>query len=367
VGFVGMIDPPRLEVKRSIERCGRAGVKTVMVTGDHRNTAFAIAKELGIASEAGEAVDGNELSSMSPESLRKRVDRLRVFARVSPDHKVRIVRALRETGGIVSMTGDGVNDAPSLRAADIGVAMGRGGTDVAKAAADMVLTDDNFETIVAAVEEGRNIFRNIKKTIVFLLSTNAGEFVSVFATVLAGLPLLLLPIHILWVNLVTDTLPALSLGVDPPDSDVLEEPPRAPNESLFAGGVGVSILLNGILIGFLTLAAFFIGFAAHDGSLLHARSMGFTVLSISQLFHAFNIRHARKSIVQVGLLSNRFLVGSFLLCLLLQILVVTLPAAAALFRVVTLTMRDWGVVAGLAILPVVLNEAVKLFFRMSRR
>jgi len=365
-GFVGMIDPPRLEVKGSIERCNEAGVRTVMITGDHRNTAFAIARELGIASEPSAMIDGSGLDELSQEELDSRVDRLRVFARVSPEHKVRIVRALKKAGHIVSMTGDGVNDAPSLRAADIGVAMGKSGTDVAKGAADMVLTDDNFETIVAAVEEGRNIFRNIKKVIVFLLSSNSGEFISVFTALLLGWPPLLLPIHILWVNLVTDTLPALSLGIDPGDSDVLKEQPRRPGESLFAQGAGWNILANGLLIGCITLGAFSLGLLLHEGSLLHARTIAFAVLGLSQLFHAFNLRHSYKSIFQVGVLSNGYLIGSFFLCGLLQLLVITLPPMASVFKVVPLQPNEWGLVIGISVLPIACNEIAKIFFRMKR-
>ena len=359
LGCVGMIDPPRLEVKDSIARCFRAGVRTVMITGDHRHTAHAIARELGIAEAPSEVIDGSELDTLSDEELSARLHHLRVFARVSPEHKVRIVRAMKERGHIVSMTGDGVNDAPSLRAADIGVAMGKSGTDVAKGAADMILTDDNFETIVSAVEEGRNIFRNIKKTIVFLLSSNAGEFISVFTAMLLGWPPLLLPIHILWVNLVTDTLPALSLGIDPGNPDVLEEPPRDPSESLFARGAGANIITNGLLIGILTLVAFRIGLHLSGGSIQHARTVAFAVLAISQLFHAFNLRHTSKSLFQVGIFGNRPLVGSFLVCSLLQLAVIGLPQAARVFKVQTLSAGDWGLVVGISFLPILFNEIAK--------
>jgi Ca2+-transporting ATPase len=363
LGCVGMIDPPRLEVKDSITMCTRAGVRTVMITGDHRHTAFAIARELGIAGDHSEVIDGSELDTLSDEELCARLNHLRVFTRVSPEHKVRIVRALKAKGYIVSMTGDGVNDAPSLKAADIGVAMGRSGTDVAKSAADMILTDDNFQTIVSAVEEGRNIFRNIKKAIVFLLSSNTGEFISVFTAILLGWPPLLLPIHILWVNLVTDTLPALSLGVDPGGSDVLEEPPREPDESLFARGAGANIIANGLLIGILTLMAFRIGLRLSGGSILHARTVAFAVLAISQLFHAFNLRHTSKSLFQVGIFGNRALVGSFLICCLLQFVVIGLPQAARVFKVQSLGAGDWALVAGISFLPILFNEIAKGFAR----
>ena len=367
VGFVGMIDPPRLEVKDSIALCKRAGVKTIMITGDHKNTAFAIARELGIAEHRSEVIDGLELDTISQGELNRRVAQLRVFARVSPEHKVKIVKALKASGAVVSMTGDGVNDAPSLKAADIGVAMGRVGTDVAKGASDMILTDDNFTTIVEAVEEGRIIFKNIKKTVIFLLSSNAGEFLSVFTAMLLGWPPLLLPIHILWVNLITDTLPALSLGVDPGDPDVLREPPRSQAESLFARGAGTSIIGNGVLIGIITLFAYMVGFKMYEGSVLHARTLAFAVLSVSQLFHAFNLRHTSKSIVQVGSLINRYLIGALGVGWLLQFLVINFSPLASVFKVMPLQARDWLIVAGISVQTIVFNEIVKVFVRLVRK
>jgi Ca2+-transporting ATPase len=364
IGCVGMIDPPRLEVKASIEECKRSGIETVMITGDHRDTAFAIAKELGIAADSSQTISSVELDELSDEELEDRVRYVRVFARVSPEHKVRIVRALKAHGNIVSMTGDGVNDAPSLQAADIGVAMGITGTDVARGASDMVLTDDNFTTIVAAIEEGRNIYNNIKKSVLFLLSCNSGEIIAIFTSILIGWPTPLIPIHILWVNLITDTLPALSLGVEPGDPDVLKERPRDPKESLFAHGGGVSVIGNGILIGLLAIIAYRIGLLWYSGSLVHARSMAFAVLSLSQLFHVFNMRHETKSLFRLGLFENLFMIGAVLFGIVLQVSVISVPLFAGVFKVVGLSGKDWIFVMILAILPIILNEPVKLVRRI---
>ncbi|MBA7681657.1 Calcium-transporting ATPase 1 [subsurface metagenome] len=356
-----MIDPPRLEIKASISDCKSSGIETVMITGDHKNTALAIARELGIASDSSQTISGSELEDLTDEELIERAGYIRVFARVSPEHKVRIVKTLKARGNIVSMTGDGVNDAPSLQAANIGVAMGIKGTDVAKGASDMVLTDDNFTTIVAGIEEGRNIYNNIKKSVLFLLSCNAGEIIAIFTSILIGWPTPLIPIHILWVNLVTDTLPALSLGVEPGDPDVLREPPRAPRESLFARGGGSNVIGNGTLIGLLTLIAYRIGFTWYEGSLIHARTMAFAVLSLSQLFHVFNMRHEIKSVFQIGFFTNLFLIGAVVFGILLQVSVISIPSIARVFKVVGLSRMDWLAVLLLSVLPVVLNEPVKLF------
>lgn len=381
IGLVGMIDPPREEVKDSILECKKSGIKTIMITGDHKNTAFAIAKELKIAEEESQAIFGSELDNMSDKELEERIDNLRVFARVSPEHKVRIVNAFKAKGNVVSMTGDGVNDAPSLKAADVGVAMGITGTDVAKGASDMILTDDNFSTIVSAVEEGRNIFNNIKKSIVFLLSCNIGEIITLFLAILFGWATPLKPIHLLWVNLITDTFPALALGADTADPDVMEEKPRNPKDSLFAGGTGAFLILNGILIGVLTLAAFIVGIKVYTKSttlfplfpkdisqaaLTHAQTMAFVVLSVSQLFHALNLRHPSKSIFQIGFFSNKLLIVSILLGILLQDIVITVPSLANIFGVFDLLLRDWVFVGMLSIMPLVINEIVKVFIRISK-
>ncbi|QAT41130.1 calcium-translocating P-type ATPase, PMCA-type [Clostridium sp. JN-9] len=382
IGLVGMIDPPREEVKDSIAVCKASGINTIMITGDHKNTAYAIAKELGIAENESQAVFGYEIDKMSDEELSDKIDNLRVFARVSPEHKVKIVKALKAKGNIVSMTGDGVNDAPSLKAADIGVAMGVTGTDVAKGASDMILTDDNFSTIVKAIEEGRNIYNNIKKSIIFLLSCNTGEILSLFMAILLGWAAPLKPIHLLWVNLITDSFPALALGADPGDKEVMKEKPRNSSDSLFAHGTGVALILNGILIGFLTLCAFVVGVKVYTGSttlfplmpeklskdaLTHAQTMAFVVLSVSQLFHALNMRHPEKSIFQLGLFSNKYLIAAILFGIFLQDAIITVPALNSIFEVWNLSMRDWGFVGILSVMPLVINEIVKIFIRAGKK
>jgi Ca2+-transporting ATPase len=382
IGLVGMIDPPREEVKDSIAVCKASGINTIMITGDHKNTAYAIAKELGIAENESQAVFGSEIDKMSDEELSNKIENLRVFARVSPEHKVKIVKALKARGNIVSMTGDGVNDAPSLKAADIGVAMGITGTDVAKGASDMILTDDNFSTIVKAIEEGRNIYNNIKKSIIFLLSCNTGEILSLFMAILLGWAAPLRPIHLLWVNLITDSLPALALGIDPGDKEIMKEKPRNPKDSLFAHGSGVALILNGILIGMLTLGAFVVGVKVYTGSttlfplmpenlskdaLTHAQTMAFVVLSVSQLFHALNMRHPEKSIFQLGLFSNKYLIAAILFGIFLQEVVITVPFLNSVFKVWDLSMRDWGFVGILSVMPLVINEIVKIFIRARKK
>ncbi|WP_410984428.1 cation-translocating P-type ATPase [Bacillus cereus] len=377
IGLVGMIDPPRTEVKTSIAACKKAAIRTVMITGDHKDTAFAIAKELGIAEKESEVMIGTELDRISDEKLTDEINHLNVFARVSPEHKVKIVGALRAKGNIVSMTGDGVNDAPSLKQADIGVAMGITGTDVAKGAADMVLTDDNFSSIVKAVEEGRNIYRNIKKSILFLLSCNFGEIIALFLAILLGWATPLRPIHILWVNLITDTLPALSLGVDPEDPDVMKDKPRGEKESLFKGSVSF-LILNGTVIGLLTLIAFIVGAKLYTGdtnifplfpsqidddALLHAQTMAFVVLSFSQLVHSFNLRSSTKSIFSIGIFTNKYLVFSLIIGVLMQICIISIPPIANIFGVHALTLKDWGFVIILSIIPLVVNEIIKVFKR----
>lgn len=365
VGLMGMIDPPREEVKGSIELSTKAGIRTIMITGDHKNTAVAIAKELGIAENISEAMSGSEIDTYSDEEFTKIVNNYKIFARVSPEHKVKIVKAFKSYGNIVSMTGDGVNDAPSLKAADIGVAMGITGTDVAKGAADMVLTDDNFTTIVRAVEEGRNIFNNIKKSILFLLSCNLGEVIALFFAILFNWATPLLPIHILWVNLITDSFPALSLGVDPGDHDVMANKPRNPKESLFAGRMGKMLIINGILIGVTTLFAFKLGEKLYPGSLMHAQTMAFVVLSVSQLFYSLTMRNETKSLFQVGVFKNKFLIGSIVFGIALQFIIITVPFLASIFKVYALTISDWGLVIALSLVPFIINEIIKIFFRMK--
>jgi Ca2+-transporting ATPase len=376
-GLVGMIDPPREEVKASINKCHNAGIKTIMITGDHKKTAFAIAKELGIAEREEQSISGVEIDKLSEKELSNRIKDLRVFARVSPEHKVKIVNAFRDNGNVVSMTGDGVNDAPSLKAADIGVSMGITGTDVAKSASDMILTDDNFSTIEHAIEEGRNIYKNIKKTILFLLSCNFGEIIAIFLAVLFKWPTPLIPIHILWVNLITDSFPALALGVDPGDPDVMKEKPRDPKESIFQG-YKLSLFINGLIIGGLTLFAFVYGVRNFMGitdfnqiipsdipgnALIHAQTMAFIVLSFSQLVHSLNLRSFEKSIFKKGLFTNKYLIGAILLGIVLQAIIVSVPFLEEIFNVSSLNITDWSIVLGLSIVPLIINEIVKIFKR----
>ena len=377
VGIVGMIDPPRLEVKDSIMEAKKAGITSIMITGDHKNTAVAIAKELGIADSIEQSITGAEIDELSDEEFSERIKNYRVFARVSPEHKVKIVKAYKAHGNIVSMTGDGVNDAPSLKNADIGVAMGITGTDVSKGASDMILTDDNFTTIVRAIEEGRNIYNNIKKAVIFLLSCNLGEVVAVFASVLFFWPVPLLPTQILWINLITDTLPAIALGVDPGDKDVMKKKPRNPRESFFAEGAGFRAILGGTLIGVLTLAAFYFGLKEYGYSLgskdipesvlTYARTMAFVVLAASQLFYSLTMRNATKSIFQVGLFTNKYLVGAIVIGFILQFGVISIPVFASAFKVQMLSGRDWILVILFALVPLAVNEVVKLFARIKEK
>ncbi|HBA05033.1 MAG TPA: ATPase [Clostridium sp.] len=375
IGLVGMIDPPRLEVKDSIEICKTSGIKTIMITGDHKNTAFAIAKELSIAEDINQVASGADIDNLTDEELSSRCENLRVFARVSPEHKVRIVKAFKSKGNIVSMTGDGVNDAPSLKAADIGVAMGITGTDVAKGASDMVLTDDNFSTIVAAIEEGRNIFNNIKKSVIFLISCNAGEIVTLFFGILFGWAAPLNATHILWVNLITDSFPALALGVDPGDKDVMKHKPRSPKDSLFKGSL-FTLLFNGVLIGILTLIGFIYGvnkygdagvtlvnIANNPEALMHAQTIAFVVLSGTQLIHSLNMRSSDKSIFKIGLFSNMYLIYAMVVGIALQMAVIYIPPIARMFNVIPLTLADWGLVIVLSLIPLVINEIIKLFIK----
>ena len=377
IGFVAMIDPPRLEVKDSILEAKKAGIRPVMITGDHKSTAFAIAHDLDISDSLDEALTGAEIDEMSDEEFTARIEDYRIFARVSPEHKVKIVKAYQSHGNIVSMTGDGVNDAPSLKHADIGVAMGITGTDVSKGASDIILTDDNFKTIVSAVEEGRNIYNNIKKSVIFLLSCNLGEILAIFTSVLFSFAIPLLPTQILWVNLVTDTLPAIALGVDPGDHDVMKKKPRNPKESFFADGAGLRAIIGGVLIGGLTLLAFSIGLnergytlfnsnSAPDEILVYARTMAFVVLATSQLFYSLTLRNQDKSILQIGLFSNIYLIYSIIIGFIMQLIVITVPFLANAFNVHTLPLNDWIVVIGLSLIPLLINEIIKFFARLRK-
>ncbi|MCC2589450.1 cation-translocating P-type ATPase [Chryseobacterium sp. MFBS3-17] len=377
IGITGMMDPPRDEVKESIALAQQAGITTVMITGDHKNTAFAIARDLGIATDISQATTGGNLSRMSRTELEKSISGYRVFARVSPEHKVKIIKALKSRGNIVSMTGDGVNDAPSLNAADIGVAMGITGTDAAKNASDMILADDNFSTIITAVEQGRNIYNNIKKAVVFLLACNVGEVLVMLAAILGGLPVPLSATQLLWINLVTDTLPAVALGMDPGDKDIMKEKPRTLNENFFSHGAGRRIILAGFLISALTMVAFLLGyhlrgfsaFAADIPEEVHeyARTLAFLTIITCQLFYSFALRSEYKSIFKVGVFSNKYLVGAVIFGLVIQLMVLYIPFMKEAFKLQYLNLNDWLMVLGLGLIPLAANEILKIFTGQKHR
>ena len=358
VGLIGMIDPPREGVKEAISTCKRAGIKTVMITGDHIATAKAIASELQILDEKrGEkAITGAELDKLTDENLEKDIKNYSVFARVTPEHKVRIVKAWQKTGAVVAMTGDGVNDSPALKNADIGIAMGKGGTDVAKNASDMILVDDNFVTIVDAVKQGRNIYDNIKKAIHFLIATNIGEIVTIFIGLLLGLDSPLLAIQLLWVNLVTDSLPAIALGLERPEKDIMERHPRKSKESIFAGGLWSKIVTEGIMIGSLTLLAFSLGNKFYGVEV--ARTMAFVSLGVLELVHSFNIK-SDKSIFKTGLFENKYLIMSFIGGTFLQVIVVVIPKLAQIFNLVPLNKEQWIATAVISCMPLLIMELQK--------
>lgn len=377
VGLVGMIDPPRAEVKESIQKAKSAGVKTLMITGDHKNTAFAIAYQLGIAEKIEQTITGNEIDELTDVEFSEKINNYHVFARVSPEHKVKIVRALKSQGNIVSMTGDGVNDAPSLNTADIGVAMGITGTDVAKGASDMILVDDNFSTIVTAIEQGRNIYNNIKKSVIFLITCNLGEVITIFVTLLLGWSAPLLATQLLWINLITDSLPAIALGMDPGNHDVMKEKPRPAKESFFANGASRHVLLGGFLIGALTITAYFYGYYEHgfspfdkqvpQNTIEYARTMAFMVLVVCQLFYSLALRNERKSIFSIGLFSNKYLVGAIVLGLALQLIVVGIPVIQTAFHLQMPDLRAWGIIFALGITPLLVSELIKVFIRVSNK
>lgn len=363
LGLIAMIDPPRPEVKEAVAKCKQAGIKTVMITGDHKNTAVAIARELGFFKESSLAFSGEELDGLSDEALFDKIENIPVYARVSPEHKLRIVRAWRKAGHIVAMTGDGVNDAPAVKEADIGVAMGITGTDVTKEVSDMVITDDNFASIVAAVEEGRGIYDNIKKFMHYLLSCNAGEILVMFISSLIGLPVPLLPIHILWVNLVTDGLPALALGVDPVEPGIMQRLPRKPDEPVVTKQRAFLMLTQGAFIAFCSLLAFgFVLFVEKEG-IGRARTAAFIVLACSQLFHSFNCRSTSESIFKLGIFSNKKLIAAVLVSFFLQMAVVYLPFAQKVFKTEMLGAFDWFLVLAISSFPLWAMEIYKIIFR----
>ena len=356
VGLIGMYDPPREGVKEAIKTCKTAGIKTVMITGDHIQTATAIAKNLGILSDNDLAISGVDLDKLSDEELNNNIMKYSVFARVSPEHKVRIVKAFQSTGAVVAMTGDGVNDSPALKNADIGIAMGKGGTDVAKNAADMILSDDNFVTIIEAVKQGRSIFDNIKKAIHFLISTNIGEIVAIFIGLILGIKSPLLAIQLLWVNLVTDSFPAIALGLEKPEEDIMRRPPRNIKKSIFADGLVLKILTEGCMIGVLTLLSFSIGNKFYG--IEAARTMAFLSLGFLELIHSFNIK-SEKSIFKVGIFDNKYLIGAFLLGVILQIGVVVIKPVADVFNLVMLNKYQWSLTILISILPILIMEVQK--------
>ena len=356
IGLIGMIDPPREGVKEAVKTCKKAGIKTVMITGDHIATAKAIAKDIGILGINDKAITGKELDEIPQEKLEKEIKNYSVFARVTPQHKVRIVKAWQRTGAVVAMTGDGVNDSPALKNADIGIAMGKNGTDVAKNAADMVLTDDNFVTIVEAVKQGRNIYDNIRKAIHFLIATNIGEIVTIFMGLVLGLKSPLLAIQLLWVNLVTDSLPAIALGLEPPEKDIMNRKPTDNRKGIFADGLWNKIIVEGIMIGMLTLVAFSIGNKYYGVEV--GRTMAFVAIGILELIHSFNIK-SEQSIFKTGFLENKFLIGSFILGIFVQIIVVIIPALADIFKLVPLNQTQWIITLIIGILPIPIMELQK--------
>ena len=378
VGMVGMIDPPREEAKKAVEKCKSAGIKTVMITGDHKITATAIAKQLGILENEDEAITGSELENMSDEELTKNIRNYSVYARVSPEHKVRIVRAWQANGEIVAMTGDGVNDAPALKNADIGCAMGVVGTDVAKEAADVILTDDNFATVVSAVEEGRRIYDNILKAIQFLLSSNVGEIIVLFVAILIT-PLLakwfnitnisalepLLPIHILWINLVTDSLPALALAVDPAAENIMQRKPNKKGKGIFTKGMTWRVIYQGIMIGFITLIAFIVGLATpgvtdEAAKIKIAQTMAFCVLALSELVHVFNIRDNKNSVFKTGILNNSKLILAILVSASFMFVILLIPGLREIFSIAQLPKENIVETVLLVLSPILVVEIFKL-------
>lgn len=360
LGFIAFIDPLREGVAESVETARRAGIDVVMITGDHPMTALAIARELQIAQGEDEVLSGAQLDALDETSLRRQIRKVRVFARVTPSHKVRIVDAFKQSGAIVAMSGDGVNDAPSLKRADIGIAMGKNGSDVCRQASDIILTDDRFETIVDAVSEGRHLYMNIQKAVLYLLSCNLGEIMALFLAIalLPSMPAPLAAVQILWVNLVTDAFPALALGVDPKEQDVMSKKPRPKKEGLFAHGMGLFTVLNGMYIGTVTLVAFRFGL---QQDIAHAQTMAFMVLSMTQLFHSLNLHSLSRSLFHSHLMANRWLLLTFVFGIALQILVCTLPLAQQLLHTVSLDLISWLVVMGLSASVIAINEFARLF------
>lgn len=363
VGLIGMMDPPRPEVRQAVDRCAGAGIRPVMITGDHKDTAVAIAKQLNIYRPGDKAIDGAGLDFLPQETLEEEIEAFSVYARVTPEHKMRIVQAWQRRGHVVAMTGDGVNDAPALKAADIGCAMGKTGTDVAKGAADMILTDDNFATVVAAVEQGRGIYANIRKAIHYLLSCNIGEILTIFlATLLPVSQAPLSPVQLLWLNLVTDSLPALALGMEPVEKTAMTQPPRGKEEPLFSKAFSRRLAWQGALVGGITLLAYGLGFHL-TGTFAVANTMAFATLTFSQLFHAFDVRSEDTPLFRLGWFSNPAMNRAFLAGAALQGAVLLAPPLQGVFAVVPMDLAQWGIVLGLALTPLVVCEIEKALRR----
>ncbi len=367
VGLVAMKDPLRPEAKLAVRQCREAGIRTVMITGDHKETAIAIAKDLGLVNGQGEALAGAELDVLPDHALVDRVERVAVYARVSAEHKLRIVKAWKARGAVVAMTGDGVNDAPAIKAADIGVAMGMTGTDVTKEASDMVVTDDNFASIAAAVEEGRAIYDNIRKSVHYLLSCNLSEVLLMLLATLSGLPLPLLPVQILWINLVTDGFPALALAADPKEPDIMNRPPRDPKARFLSSRRLLLLFGQGTLIAASTILVFAYCLYAMDQSLERARTVTFTAMVLAQLFHAFNCRNDRRSVFSIGVFLNRHLVWAVGVSAALQILIIALPAAREVFKVSPFDPEHWMLVIGVGLVPLLAMELWKGMLAFTRR
>ena len=386
IGLTGMIDPVRPEVYDAIKLCRSAGIRPIMITGDHKDTAIAIAMELGIISDVSGALSGTEINEMGEEELIKNIDKYSVYARVQPEHKVMIVKAWKARGNIVAMTGDGVNDAPSIKSADIGVGMGITGTDVTKNVADMILGDDNFATIVDAVEEGRRIYDNIRKAIQFLLSSNLSEVVSVFTATMLGFTILK-PVHLLWINLITDCLPALALGMEPAEADIMNRKPRDKKEGIFAGGLAVSVLLEGLMISILTLIAYFLGeyaeathsvsmsfmdflkggsWAVTDQDVNMGMTMAFLTMSFAETFHAYNMRSQYKSIFAIRSF-NKWMLGAMVVSIILTVGVIEIPFIAPLFSFAPLDLEHFAMAAGLGLLTIPIVEIMKLIKKLCMK
>ena len=370
IGLTGMIDPVRPEVKAAIEECRTAGIRPVMITGDHRDTAVAIAMELGIIDDPAQAITGARLDEISDEELARTIQNYAVYARVQPEHKVRIVNAWKAQGKITAMTGDGVNDAPSIKNADIGVGMGITGTDVTKNVADMVLADDNFATIVSAVGEGRRIYDNIRKSIQFLLASNLSEVLAIFFATMLGFTILK-PVHLLWINLITDCFPALALGTEAAEADVMRRPPRDSKEGIFANGVGANVILQGIAVTLITLASYFVGHYIESGkweivNSADGMTMAFLTLSMTEIFHSFNMRSLDKSIIHMKK-PNKFLVGAMLLSLVCTAAVIYVPPLAAAFGFEHISLTEYLIAIGLAVLIIPIVEVAKFIQRCIKK